>query len=39
VFRFNADGSCDRGLAILTVGTDGFRVVDPAPATFQAQGS
>lgn len=39
VFRFNADGSCDRGLAIMSVGTDGFRIVDPAPTTFQAQGS
>ena len=39
VFRFRADGSCDRGLAILSVEPDGFRVVDPAPKTFQVQGS
>jgi ABC-type branched-subunit amino acid transport system substrate-binding protein len=39
VFRFNADGSCDRGLAILAVSPDGFRVIDPAPRSFQAQGS
>lgn len=39
VFRFNADGSCERGLAILGVEPDGVRVVDPAPRTFQAQGS
>jgi ABC-type branched-subunit amino acid transport system substrate-binding protein len=39
VFRFNADGSCDRGLAILAVTPEGFRVVDPAPRSFQAQGS
>lgn len=39
VFRFRADGSCDRGLAILSVEPDGFRVADPAPKTFQVQGS
>jgi len=39
VFRFNADGSCDRGLAILAVTPEGFRIVDPAPRSFQAQGS
>jgi len=36
VFRFRADGSIDRGLAVLSVGPDGFKVVDPAPTTFQA---
>jgi branched-chain amino acid transport system substrate-binding protein len=39
VFRFNADGSCDRGLAILAITPEGFRVIDPAPRSFQAQGS
>jgi ABC-type branched-subunit amino acid transport system substrate-binding protein len=38
-FRFNADGTCDRGLAILSVEPDGLHVVDPAPKTFQVQGS
>jgi ABC-type branched-subunit amino acid transport system substrate-binding protein len=35
IFRFNADGTSDRGLAILAVSPDGFRVVDPAPTTFE----
>jgi branched-chain amino acid transport system substrate-binding protein len=35
IFRFNADGTSDRGLAILAVSPDGFRVVDPAPGTFE----
>jgi len=39
IFRFNPDGSTDRGLAILVIEPDGMRVVDPAPRTFQAQGS
>ncbi|MFL5236754.1 MAG: penicillin-binding protein activator [Rhizomicrobium sp.] len=39
VFRFNADGSCDRGLAILAVTPEGFGVVDPAPRSFQAPAS
>jgi ABC-type branched-subunit amino acid transport system substrate-binding protein len=39
VFRFNADGSCDRGLAIMAVSPEGFRIVDPAPRSFQPQGS
>jgi branched-chain amino acid transport system substrate-binding protein len=39
VFRFHDDGSCDRGLAILTIGANGFQIVDPAPRSFQAQGS
>jgi branched-chain amino acid transport system substrate-binding protein len=39
VFRFNPDGSCERGLAILSVEPGGFRVLDPAPRTFQAQAS
>ncbi|MDE2135556.1 MAG: penicillin-binding protein activator [Alphaproteobacteria bacterium] len=39
IFRFHADGSIDRGLAVLAVGPDGFSVVSPAPTTFQASGS
>jgi ABC-type branched-subunit amino acid transport system substrate-binding protein len=39
IFRFRADGSCERGLAILAVGPEGFRIVDPAPHTFQPQAS
>ncbi len=35
IFRFTADGACERGLAILGVGADGFTVVSPAPTTFQ----
>ncbi|MGD0144148.1 MAG: penicillin-binding protein activator [Rhizomicrobium sp.] len=40
IFRFNPDGTSDRGLAILSVGQDGsFNVIDPAPTTFQPKGS
>lgn len=39
IFRFNPDGTSERGLAILSVEPDGFRIVDPAPRTFQAQPS
>lgn len=39
IFRFGRDGTCERGLAILSVGEDGFTVVNPAPATFQHTGS
>src|SRR5262249_2608013 len=35
IFRFNADGSADRGLAVLQVNGDDTRVIDPAPRTFQ----
>ncbi len=36
IFRFNPDGTSDRGLAVLSVEQDGsFRVIDPAPTTFQ----
>ena len=36
IFRFNPDGTSDRGLAILNVEQDGtFRVIDPPPTTFQ----
>lgn len=36
VFRFHANGNCDRGLAVLSLQPDGFHVVDPAPKTFLA---
>lgn len=39
IFRFNADGSIERGLSVLAVGPGGFSVISPAPATFQAKGS
>jgi branched-chain amino acid transport system substrate-binding protein len=35
IFRFNADGTSERGLAVLEVQPDGFHVVSPAPKTFQ----
>lgn len=34
IFRFRPDGLNERGLAILEVQPRGFRVVDPAPASF-----
>jgi len=39
IFRFNPDGSVDRGLAVLAVRPGGFDVINPAPTTFQAKGS
>lgn len=36
IFRFRADGSIERGLAVLAVDPQGFTVVSPAPTTFQA---
>jgi len=39
IFRFNADGTSERGLAVLEVQQDGFHVVSPAPKTFQAKSS
>jgi len=38
IFRFREDGTADRGLAILQVEADGFRVIAPPPATFQSIG-
>jgi len=35
ILRFDPDGTSERGLAILAVEPDGFRVVDPAPRTFE----
>jgi len=39
IFRFDPNGSSQRGLAILGVAPDGFTVVDPAPVTFQKPAS
>jgi ABC-type branched-subunit amino acid transport system substrate-binding protein len=39
IFRFNADGSIERGLSVLAVRPGGFSIVNPAPETFQAKGS
>ncbi|MGH6996287.1 MAG: penicillin-binding protein activator, partial [Stellaceae bacterium] len=39
IFRFSADGTAERGLAIIEVAPDGFHVVDPAPSTFVKPGS
>ena len=39
IFRFQADGTTERGLAILSLGADGFHVEDPAPTTFVKPGS
>jgi ABC-type branched-subunit amino acid transport system substrate-binding protein len=39
IFRFNADGTNERGLAILAIRRDGFRLVDPAPTSFVKPGS
>jgi ABC-type branched-subunit amino acid transport system substrate-binding protein len=39
IFRFNADGSVDRGLAVLAIRPGGFDVINPAPTTFQGKGS
>ncbi len=34
-FRFRQDGTSERGLAVLEMGQEGPKVVDPAPRTFQ----
>lgn len=34
LFRLKPDGSVDRGLAVLEIQPDGFRVIDPAPRSF-----
>lgn len=36
VFRFNRDGTAERGLAILEINNGQFKVIDPAPKTFEA---
>ena len=35
IFRFNMDGSTDRGLAVLEIGPGGATVIDPAPTSFR----
>jgi branched-chain amino acid transport system substrate-binding protein len=39
IFRFNLDGTAERGLAVMGVRPDGFAIISPAPVTFQHQGS
>ena len=39
IFRFNPDGTSERGLAVLEVAPDGFHVVSPAPKSFQQPAS
>jgi ABC-type branched-subunit amino acid transport system substrate-binding protein len=39
IFRFNTNGSIDRGLSVLAVRPGGFDVISPAPETFQQKGS
>ncbi len=39
IFRFAPDGTAERGLAVMAVSPEGFRVVDPAPTTFVKPGS
>ena len=34
IFRFNADGTSERGLAVLEMNANGPVVVSPAPTTF-----
>jgi branched-chain amino acid transport system substrate-binding protein len=36
VFRFRADGTNERGLAVMEIGDDGAKVVSPAPRSFAA---
>jgi ABC-type branched-subunit amino acid transport system substrate-binding protein len=38
IFRFNADGTSERGLAVLEMTSDGPIVASPAPTTFQRAG-
>lgn len=35
IFRFHPDGVVERGLAVLEVRREGFRVVDPPPSSFE----
>ena len=39
IFRFDADGTSERGLAVLEMTRDGPVVVSPAPTTFLARSS
>jgi ABC-type branched-subunit amino acid transport system substrate-binding protein len=36
VFRFRADGTCERGLAVMEINGGGARVISPAPRAFSA---
>jgi branched-chain amino acid transport system substrate-binding protein len=36
VFRFRADGTNDRGLAVMEIADDGAKVISPAPRSFAA---
>lgn len=36
IFRFRSDGTAERGLAVLEVQRQGFRVISPAPEDFRA---
>jgi hypothetical protein len=36
IFRFREDGIAERGLAVLEVTADGFRILSEAPASFEA---
>jgi len=38
LFRFFPDGSNERGLSIIEVTQDGFKVIEPAPTSFQSPG-
>ncbi len=38
IFRLRADGTTERGLAVLQVEREGTSVMDPAPETFQSAG-
>jgi ABC-type branched-subunit amino acid transport system substrate-binding protein len=39
IFRFNADGTSERGLAVMEITPAGAVVVSPAPTTFQGKNS
>jgi branched-chain amino acid transport system substrate-binding protein len=39
IFRFRADGTSDRGLAVLRVAPSGAQVISPAPKTFPGSGT
>lgn len=39
IFRFNPDGTAERGLAVMAVTPEGFHEIDPAPKTFMKSGS
>jgi len=39
IFRFAPDGTAERGLAVLEVNPDGFKIVSPAPKTFEKTNS